>query len=389
MQQRAVLPPVRMFNRGSAWQFSAFLKGDRLRTRRGLEVLGILLTVAVAVLGVVPSAQAATVGGTVDTIDLAKNNITLKESDGTKLTLGVKPFTRIIRNSASTELSGLALNDSITAQYFGQTALRLTATGAVVTTASGPIVALSTGTGKITIGSTTIQTSAHTKISRNGKVVSLGQLTLNDTAVAHLSSGAASSAVKSEDGEDDADDVVADGPEESEVKGTITAVPNDPNAPQQITITPTDGEAPVTVTVDSSTFIEVGGEPATLADLQVGQTAEAEFDPVTLIAFSIQVDIPDTEDEGEISGTVAAVDVNAGTLTITPTGGGTNVVLKVTAATEIEVNGENATLADVKVDMPVKAEFDTTTLVATEVKAGSECEDSQDGGDGCGGGGGD
>ncbi len=348
-----------------------------MKTRRGHECLGILLVVAIAVLGVVPAAQAATVDGTVDTIDLAKKKITIKQGDGTSLTLGVKAFTRIMRNSAPTTLSGLALGDSIRAQYFSQTALRLTATGAAVTTASGRIVALSTKTGVITIGSTNIQTSAHTKISRNGKVVSLGKLTLQDTAVAHLSPGAA----KSEEG-DDANDVVANGPEEGEVEGTISAING-----QKVTITPEEGGTDVTVTVDGTTLIEVGGQPATLADLQVGQKAEAEYDLTTLIAFSIEVDIPDTEDEGEVEGTVAAVDVTLGKLTITPTGGGSDMVLTVTAATEVKVNDKDATLGDVQVGMPVKAEFDTTTLVATEVKAGTECEDSGQGGDGCGGGG--
>ena len=128
------------------------------------------------------------------------------------------------------------------------------------------------------------------------------------------------------------------------------------------------------MTVNLTTIIEVGGKPAALADLQGGQTAEAEYDPTTFIAFSIEVDIPETEDEGELSGTVAAVDVTLGTLTITPTGGGADVVLTVTAATEVEVNDEHATLGDVQVGMPVKAEYDTTTLVATEVKAGTEDE---------------
>lgn len=329
-----------------------------MRMRRTLECLGILLIVAVAALGVVPAAQAATVAGTVDTIDLAKKKITIKRADGTSLTLGVNAFTRITRNSASTRLRRVALRDAITAQYFGTTAVKLKATGQAVTTTSGPVVGVNTGTGVLTIGSTSVFTNANTKISRNGKVVSLGKLTLHDTAVVHSS------------GDDDAaDDVVVNGPEEGEVEGTIKAITG-----QEVTIMPKEGGADVTVTVDLTTIIEVGGKPAALADLQVGQTAEAEYDPTTFIAFSIEVDFPETEDEGELSGTVAAVDVTLGTLTITPTEGGADVVLTVTAATEVEVNDEHATLGDVQVGMPVKAEYDTTTLVATEVKAGTEDE---------------
>jgi hypothetical protein len=325
--------------------------------RRTLECLGILLIVAVAALGVVPAAQAATVAGTVDTIDLAKKKITIKRADGTSLTLEVNAFTRITRNSVSTKLRRVALRDAITAKYFDTTAVKLKATGQAVTTTSGPVVGVNTGTGVLTIGSTSVFTNANTKISRNGKVVSLDKLTLHDTAVVHSS------------GDDDADDVVVNGPEEGEVKGTIKAITG-----QEVTITPKEGGADVTVTVDLTTIIEVGGKPAALADLQGGQTAEAEYDPTTFIAFSIEVDIPETEDEGELSGTVAAVDVTLGTLTITPTGGGADVVLTVKAATEVEVNDEHATLGDVQLGMPVKAEYDTTTLVATEVKAGTKDE---------------
>ena len=128
----------------------------------------------------------------------------------------------------------------------------------------------------------------------------------------------------------------------------------------------------MTVTADSTTIIEVGGEPATVADLQVGQTAEVEYAPSTLIAFSIEIHFHESEDKDEIEGTDAAVDVIAGTVTIAPSGGRVNVVLTMTAATEIEVNGENATLGDFQVNMPAKAEFDTATLVATEVTAGTD-----------------
>jgi len=165
---------------------------------------------------------------TVDTVGLAKNKVTIKRGDGTNITLGVKGFTKVSRNSVPTTLSGLALSDTITAQYFGAFALKLTVTGPAVTTTSGPVVVVNTGPGVLTIGSTSVFTNANSKICRNGKVVSLGKLTLHDTAVVHSSS----SGVNSQEG-DDADDVVANGPGEGEVKGTIGAI-----AGSQVTITP-------------------------------------------------------------------------------------------------------------------------------------------------------
>ena len=55
---------------------------------------------------------------------------------------------------------------------------------------------------------------------------------------------------------------------------------------------------------------------------------------------------------------------------ITPLGGGPNITLVVNAATEVEVNDDGGTLVDIQVGMPIQAEYDAATLVATEVEAG-------------------
>jgi hypothetical protein len=158
-------------------------------------------------------------------------------------------------------------------------------------------------------------------------------------------------------------DVVADGPQESEVRGVISVIVAD-----SITITPDDGSADVTITVGTGTLIEVNDAPGTLVDLQATQAVEAEYDPTTLVAFSISAG-SETE-ESEIEGTVFGVDAITGTVTITPTGGGANITLVVSAATEIDVNDEGATLGDIQIGMPIKAEYDAATLLAKEIEAG-------------------
>ena len=124
----------------------------------------------------------------------------------------------------------------------------------------------------------------------------------------------------------------------------------------------------VTITVGTGTLIEVNDAPGTLVDLQVAQAVDAEYDPTTFVAFSISAG-GETE-ESEIEGTVFGVDTTAGTVTIAPTGGGTNITLVVNAATEIDVNDEGATLGDIQFGMPITAEYDAATLLAKHIEAG-------------------
>jgi hypothetical protein len=64
-------------------------------------------------------------------------------------------------------------------------------------------------------------------------------------------------------------------------------------------------------------------------------------------------------------------------VTIAPQGGGANVTLTVNASTEVDVNDEGGTLADLQIGMPIKAEYDTVTLLASEIEAGGS-DDSND-----------
>jgi hypothetical protein len=296
----------------------------------------------------------ASITGTVNTIDTAKKNITIKTNTGTSVKLAVGRSTALTRNGVRGSLANLTLNDSVTGQYKVSTlaATALTASGPAATSVSGRTSNVSLASGVLSIGSRQLQTNANTSIARNGRIVSLRQITTRDTLVAHVAMGT-----------NVALDVLADGPEESEVQGVISAIVGN-----IITITPDDGSADVTVTVETGTLIEVNDAPGTLADLQVAQAVEAEYDPTTLVAFSISVN-SETED-AEVEGIVAGVDMVAGTVTITPQGGGPDITLVVNAATEIEVNDDGGTLGDIQVGMPIQAEYDAATLVARQIEAG-------------------
>lgn len=317
------------------------------------------------------AAALSTVSGEINTINLEKRTINIKKADGTGVTLRVKSKTPVVRNGSRTNLNGLALRDSVTVRYVSlrMVAVKISATGPKVETVSGDVKDVAMGDGTITVGSQVVQVTASTKISRNGLVVSLSEITNKDSVVVHVAGDEARAAAAAS-----AEDVVAEGPESGSIEGTISALSGN-----NVTITPDNGTDPVTIVANASTIIEKDGEAATVSALSVGFKVEAHFDPVSMAAFSIEAESGGDAEEAKVHGIVAAVDANAGLLRITPDGGGQDVTLTVTAATEIEVDDEEATLLELQVGMPVKANYEKSTLVATEIKGGSgEDEDEND-----------
>lgn len=312
----------------------------------------------------------AAVSGEINTINLATKHITIKQTDNSTVTLKVKKATVIERNGKTVKLKALVLRDTISTRYLASTrvARKLNVTGPKNQRVSGALNNAIKGSGTVTIGDKTITATANTKISRNGSIVSLSQLTRKDKVTAHFTTGAANAPSSIE-----ALDMIADGPDEGEVHGLIAAINGN-----QVTVTPNNGTPEVTINVTADTMIEVDGEDATLGDLAVGMQVEASYDPVSFDAFSIEADSKGEQDDAHIHGTVAAVDTGAGTLTITPSGGGAEVTLNVDASTEIEVNDVHGTLDDIQVGMPVEAEYDTQTMLAKEIKAGSGDDNHED-----------
>lgn len=324
-----------------------------------IRALGIGTLLALT-LGMAGTADARSGGGTaaitgsVYTVDTTKKNITIRTNVETSVKLSIGRSTSITRNGASSSLNDIALNDAVSGQYkvsrLSATALALS--GPAVTTTTGKATAVSPAAGVLTLGSQNLQTNAGTRIARNGQIVALRQLTLRDMLVVHVAAGTSVAL-----------DVVSDGPDESEVHGLITGLSGG-----NVTITPDDGSPAITIVVGTATTIELEDASGTLGDLVVGQAIEAEYDPTTLVAFSI--DVSSEDEQAEIEGTVAAIDTVAGTVTITPQNGGSAVTLAVDASTEIDVNDQGGALADIQVGMPIKAEYDSVTLLAAQIDAG-------------------
>jgi len=328
--------------------------------------VGLLLTHS-------PSARAETdaqsVTGAIHTIDHKAKTLTVKKAGNSIVTLKFDKSTLIKRNGGNAKVKALALQDSVTVKFkANKLATKINATGPKLGKVTGALTDALKGNGTVVIGTKTVKTTAQTRISRNGILVSLSQLTRQDKLVAHVKPATPHAAAS----DPEAADLIVNGPDGGELHGTISAISG--NA---VTITPSNGTPNVTINVTATTMIEVDGHHAALTDLAVGMQVEAEYNPTTFDAYSIETDSDGDSDDGHVNGTVAAVDPSAGTITITPTAGGA-LTLSVNASTEIKVNDMHATLQDVQVGMPVSAEYDTVTLLAHEIKAGADDDDHDD-----------
>lgn len=155
--------------------------------------------------------------------------------------------------------------------------------------------------------------------------------------------------------------VLTNPPQPAKVRGTVTAVDQDAAT---VTITPEEGDA-VTLNITQDTKLVVNGEPAALADVQVGMGAHAHYNAATMNARHLVAG--DIESRpAKIRGTVTAVDLNAATVTITPAEGDA-VTLNITDETKIFINHHSAALADVVVGSKAVARYDADTLNAQEL----------------------
>lgn len=322
------------------------LKGlKRIKIFTAVLMVGIVMT-AFAV-------QATTkVTGTLYSLNKAANSVTLKNG-GVLSTINLSPKTKFVRNSVSTNLKGLVLGDQITAIYKTSLfPSKLKASGVKVSTVQGKVNNV-TSTGAVQVGSTKVKTNPQTMIIRNGSVASLDSIAMDDDVVTHIEDSTGEAEDLEIEGPEEAEvqgtvsavdttlntvsftpaaggadvtvnvtpdtfievsgetatiaDILVgmngdaeydpitmnafhveaeDEAEDAEIEGTITAVDAINGF---VTITDSNSDT-VTVGVDAGTQIERDGEPAFLSDLQVNDSAKAEYDVNTNVASEIEAD---------------------------------------------------------------------------------------------------
>jgi|GEM_PF-4472400 ribosomal protein S11 len=141
--------------------------------------------------------------------------------------------------------------------------------------------------------------------------------------------------------------------------GVITAIDTTLNT---VTITDRRGNA-VTVNVTATTVIRKDWtKKATLADLVVGDMVNARYDTQTMNALRIDAKSP------RVEGMITAIDLNAQSVTIQKWSG-VAVTVFATAATKIERNDMQATLADFKIGDHGEAIYNAATMEAYKLEA--------------------
>ncbi|MGE5233119.1 MAG: DUF5666 domain-containing protein [Acidobacteriota bacterium] len=319
-----------------------------------------------------------TLNGTIATVSPA--TASLKVTTGAGLvTLNVVRSTRLTRNGKAVALPGLAPRDTLRARVDmrSKVVVSLAASGPALVTVRGRVATIDPAGQSLTVsapgGSRSFVITAQTIVSRNGSISTLGKITQQDIVTVHVAATNSRASSSGSSSSSTATDVEADGPEEANVEGTISAING-----TDVTIHPQHG-SDVTVHTDSSTTITLDDASATFADLAVGQRAEAEYDPVSFDAFSIHAESAETQHQ-EVVGTVAAVDTTAMTITINPANGGTAITLNVTSNTQITLDDQTATLDQIVQGDHASAQYDSS-MNALQIEASSQGGDPHSSGE--------
>jgi hypothetical protein len=337
-----------------------------MKTSRMQWVLTVLLLAAVILPGAATAANTSATGKIVS-LSPATRTVTIQKSDSTEVMLRAGERTALTRNGKAVGFAALALRDEVSVQLQRSTLVRLDARGPALDNARGVFTGFDAASNLLTMatvkGARSFRIASSTLIVRNGAPATAQGLARGDALLVHsppVPAGSPAGTVAT------AADVVADGPEEEDVEGTITALSG-----QDVTITPEHGSA-VTVHVNASTVIKVydasGAHTATLADLATGMRAEADYDPVSLVADHINARAAQHA-QAEVEGKVTAVDATAHTISIAPEHGGADIALHTDSSTRISRNGAAATLADIKVGDVAGARYDATTKLASRIDA--------------------
>jgi hypothetical protein len=295
--------------------------------------------------------------GVISAIDPLGSTLSVTpKKGGPDLVLKVDPTTVIKRNGKPATLADLQLGDRVEARYNPVTMLaanisarlNLVALSGVVS-AVDPLGSTLSVTPKKGGPDVVLKVDSTTIIKRNGITATLADMLVTDRVEAKYNPVTMLAAW------------INARQYLREVDGTISAV--DVGA-GTVTVTPEKGGPDIVLKVDSTTVIKRNDTPATLADLQVNDRVEAKYNPVTILAVRIEVEM----DLAEIEGSISAIDTGAGTVTITPKEGGPDVVLNVDSTTVIKRHGTTVTLADLQVGDRVEAKYDPLTMLAARIE---------------------
>ena len=302
-----------------------------------------------------------TVTGTVGVVDTTARTLSVQTQDGV-LQLQVPADAEILVDGRSVRLSDVEPGDQVrvTVLPTGNNtgiALQVRVTEAPQPeprTATGTITAIDPTARTLTLqtqdGPLQLQVPANSDIRLNGRSVSLADLEVGDTAQVtdRVNANGTNTALQIRATE-------AQQPEPRTATGTITAVNA---AAGTLTLQTQDG--PLQLQVPANADIRLDGRTATLADLEVGDTAQVTYrvnanGTNTVLRIRATSEQQPQPEPITVAGTITAVDVQARTLTVQTANG--VLRLQVPADADIRLNGRSASLADLEVGDTVQVTY--------------------------------
>ncbi len=318
--------------------------------------------------------------GTIKAVDTATGTVTITTQRGTDLVLHASGDSTIKVGSSAATMATLAANigSEAAARYDAETKTIAAIAAQANANAKAEIGANLGLSGTVTSvdaasGTATITTDSGASVAI--KVGPEAKVDLGGTAIGLLGLGSLVGAKV--EGQFNADtgqatELHAAAEAKASAAGVLKAVDV---AAGTVTIT-AQPEADVVLRVTSDTKVLVNGSLSTLASLaaNIGAQVTAEYNVQTKMAISVTAQgQAQAQATASISGTLKAVDVVAGTVTIA-TQTGADVVLKVAADTKLLLKGPVSTLASPAaiIGSQVQAEYSVQTKIATSIKVHSQ-----------------
>ncbi len=227
--------------------------------------------------------------GTVIAINKRTRVVTIRNTVGARIALKYTATTKLYIRGRLVSIARMHVGDRMVMNYVPKSgAIKGTATSGEDTPGvfelEGLVSAVDAAAGTVDIASehggsiVQLKVDASTVITRNHAPAALADIVFGDKIHAkYNSSTMLASSLKAES--DVSDD---------EAEGIVSAIDT---ATGNITFTPEHGGADVILHTDATTVFMFRDSPGSLADLQVGDKIEAKYDPATMLASYVEVEV--------------------------------------------------------------------------------------------------
>ncbi len=298
--------------------------------------------------------------GFVEEINTETSQMTLRSRVDTTLTLKVTGDTQIRIGEERRGLADISTGDQVVVRYDRETLVATEIKVKVEAEAEGTIQNIDSARGQLiltlTNGATlTLKLTPDTEIEINDKKATAAALQSN--ALIEVKYNIKTMEIQEIEAET-----------RGEVEGTIKAVDSTSGT---VTIL-TDAGKELTLKITDSTLVKIKGLLFGVLGVSAGMEVEVKYDLTSGGVLELKAESegrPEAEakEEAKVTGTITSINLASGDITV-KLAGGEMITLHADDETEIEVGEESEALGDIQVGHLVKIEYDTNTMIASEIK---------------------